>query len=119
MHAVFWNVRASAVLLLAIPVFVGCSSESQLTETRRRGDLVVVALEQFQQDHGRYPASLDELRPQYLREILPPTWGLKTWLYETTANNYKFGVNESARTGDGDSLWLRYEGEKHGWQMGD
>jgi hypothetical protein len=114
-----WSVRTGVVLLLLMPLFAGCSNESQLNETRRRGDLVVVALSKFQRDHGRYPASLDELRPKYLCEIPLPTWGLKAWHYATSREGYEFGVNESVRTGDGDSTWLRYEGQNHGWQMGD
>jgi hypothetical protein len=88
-------------------------------ETKRRGDVVIQALNNFHADHGRFPRSLAELSPQYLEEIPEPDWGLRRWLYEPDGSDFYLRVNETEHTGDGDSHWLRYEGDKSGWRMGD
>lgn len=77
------------------------------------------ALKRYHADHGQYPATLDDLTPHYLQEIPPPTWGLRTWYYSPNATSFQIGVDESKYTGDGNSHWFRYLGDKHGWQTGD
>ena len=98
----------------------GCGDRQDgVDETKRRGDLIVQALNKYYAVKKQYPATLDDLCPQYLREIPGPTWGLEAWIYEPRKSDFQLQVNETSRTGDGDSYWLRFEGEKWGWQMGD
>jgi hypothetical protein len=108
-----------AMLLIAL-CLVGCSSGRQkMAETTQRGNRIVRALEQYHADRGRYPNSLTDLSPKYLREIPPPTWGLRTWQYQSRASDFTLRVDESVHTGDGDSRWLQYMGKQLGWQVGD
>jgi hypothetical protein len=108
-----------AVVAVGLLCVLGCSHDDELKETERRGETIVVALKQYHADHSHYPFFLDDLCPQYLDEILPPTWGLETWNYTSTGKDFSLGFDESPNTGDGDSLWFRYLGEENGWQTGD
>ena len=45
------------------------------------GNEIVEALQVYFEDNGRYPASLDELVPKYLKEIKKPLWGDSGWEY--------------------------------------
>jgi hypothetical protein len=114
-------VRLLPLLLLPVVLcLVGCSSGRRaLEETKHKGDQIIHALEQFRADHGKYPKSLADLSPKYMQEVPPPTWGLKTWQYEADEKGFTLRVDESIFTGDGNSHWLRYMGEKWGWQIGD
>jgi hypothetical protein len=119
-----------ALVAAAIMVVVGCAQrhriewhKREIEETKRRGNLIIQAIDAFHLDHKTYPKSLSALSPKYLSEIPQPAWGLKSWKYETTADGKADGfvlrVDESEDTGNGDALWLRYEGRRFGWQMGD
>lgn len=107
-------------LLLISLCLCGCSSDrGKIDETKRRGDMIIRALEQFHSDRGYYPQSLADLAPKHIKELAPPTWGLKEWQYESRGSEFTLKVNESMHTGDGSSRWLRYEGTKYGWHIGD
>jgi len=98
----------------------GCSSDqSKINETKQRGDQIIQALEQFIADQRHYPRSLSELSPKYIEKLPTPAWGLKAWQYEADEDEFTLKVDESIHTGDGNSRWLRYQGEKWGWQIGD
>lgn len=56
--------------------------EGRLEESKRVGAEVVAGLIAYHSDEGTYPERLDELVPQYLPEVPPPTWGLERWSYE-------------------------------------
>lgn len=108
------------LLLLVVLCLPGCSSgRAKIEDTKQKGNQIIRALEQFRADHGRYPKSLTDLSPRHIRELSPPTWGLKMWEYESDGKAFTLGVDESIHTGDGDSRWLRYQGQKWGWQIGD
>lgn len=112
--SVYFSVMTVCLLCVA-----GCGRRHGLEETERRGDTIIVALEKYFADQAQYPPFLNDLTPQYLQEVPAPTWGLETWEYSTTGNEFLLGVNESTNTGDGDAFWFRYLGEEHGWQTGD
>jgi hypothetical protein len=114
--SVFFAVLTVALCVVCV---AGCTNDNNLVETERRGDIIVGALKKFHADHGHYPAFLNDLSPQYLNEIPPPTWGLETWKYTPNSTDFYFGVDESTSTGDGDSLWFNYLGDVDGWQTGD
>jgi hypothetical protein len=103
--------------LTVVVCFAGCSDKRRIDETKRTGNQVIQALEQFRSDRGHYPKSLSDLSPKYLRELPAPTWGVKKWQYEANKGEFTLRVDESVHTGDGDSRWLRYQGK--GWGMGD
>jgi hypothetical protein len=108
---------SSAVLLGALR-FSG--SSGSIDETVRRGNIIIQALNKYHEDRGQFPATLTDLRPEYLKEIPTPDWGLRAWKYGREAGtSFYLGVDETKYTGDGDSRWLRYDGPKWGWQEGD
>lgn len=52
-----------------------------MAESRVRGTELVEALESFRAARGAYPATLDELAPQYLERTEPPLVGRGKWAY--------------------------------------
>lgn len=54
----------------------------RLAETKVLGTEVVAALEAYRSDEGTYPASLDDLAPEYLAAVPDPVWGLGRWSYQ-------------------------------------
>ena len=78
-------VKSLFFLLLSVALCLsGCSSgQGKIDETKQNGNQVIRALEQFRTDRGQYPKSLADLSPKYIQELPPPTWGLKTWQYES------------------------------------
>lgn len=79
------------VLLLLISMS-GCSdpnwSEEKIRETQARGDLIIGALEKYRSDTGKYPKTLEQLAPNYLVEIEPPTAGKMEWQYLSGGKNF-------------------------------
>jgi hypothetical protein len=97
----------------------GCSNDREIPETKRRGDQIIEALEQYHADHSRYPTSLEKLLPKYIQEIPVPTWGLRAWRYQTDGKEYTLRVNESTCTGDGNYRYLQRQGRNCSWDIGD
>lgn len=114
---------AKTLFFLLLPVALclsGCSDDrGSIKETKQRGNQIIQALEQSRAARGQYPKSLADLSPKYIQELPSPAWGLKTWQYESDGKEFTLRVDESVRTGDGNSHWLRYQGKKWGWQIGD
>lgn len=78
-----------------------------------------MALKQFEKDNGKYPESLQDLTPRYLQTISPPAWGLGRWIYTVNPDGFDLRVNETIYTGDGDSMYLRYDERESKWVTGD
>ncbi len=85
--------RIIALVLLAMAVS-GCDkfqaflaaeswkwSASGVAETRRRGEVICHAIEAYREKTGKYPSRLEDLQPEFLREIPQPTVGHKRWDY--------------------------------------
>ena len=79
-------------------------SASGIAETRRRGDIVSTAIEAYRARTGRYPATLRDLQPEFLREIPQPTVGYKEWDY--------LPIDQ------GTNYWLRVVASEFGRQLG-
>jgi hypothetical protein len=58
-------------------------SDADVAETKRRGDLVRQALEQYRSRTGTFPRELQSLVPTYIDTIPKPRVGRKVWKYET------------------------------------
>jgi hypothetical protein len=112
--------QRALVILTILQCCSGCSrGRKRLEETIQIGNEVVSALDAFMKDNEHYPDSLGELSPKYIGEIPSPAWGLRQWKYSSQGKEFSLSVDESRRTGDGNSRWLRYRPDGHGWQIGD
>lgn len=74
-------VTSVAIGLGAIVYAYAHKDEGALEQSKERGAVLVAALDSYRQAHGTYPAALDELVPEYVAVIEPPTWGLARWRY--------------------------------------
>jgi len=81
-------------------VFAGCYSwrESQVTDTKKRGDDVHHALSQYHNKTGAFPPSLETLVPQYLKVIPQPTVGKRTWTYKAYADHTGYLLSVARRS---------------------
>lgn len=105
-----------AVSALLIFLTASCNnwSDAQVEETKRRGDIVRNALQQYRDRTGAFPDELTQLIPAYLREIPQPTVGKKSWDYWIVKGGsfYRIGVaiasqSEPDLQADSDSTsWL-------------
>jgi len=92
------RVRSGCGLLAAaagLIALAGCTgvedwSPASVAETQLRGDRIAAALNNYRQDEGEYPTSLDALVPTYLSEVPPPTAGNGLWGYESYDRNSRF-----------------------------
>jgi hypothetical protein len=66
-----------AAALIASGFFRPYFGRQEAVRASHEGDAIVLAALQFHRDHGRAPASLDELVPQYL--TIPPSSPIGTW----------------------------------------
>jgi type II secretory pathway pseudopilin PulG len=74
-------VTAVAIGLGAIVYLYAHKDEGALEESKERGAVLVAALDSYRQEHGTYPAALDDLVPEFIAVVEPPTWGLARWRY--------------------------------------
>ena len=108
------------VIITLLLSCIGCMSQrKKLEETRQVGNQIVRALEAYHAEQGKYPRSLEDLIPKFLKEIPRPRWGLHQWIYEPSETSFTLQVNETHRTGDGDSLYYRYFPKDQKWEIGD
>ena len=96
---------ALSVLLFVSSILClsGCGngdwSDRAVRESQKRGNAIVIALEQFKSDQGEYPQSLAELIPDYLVEIEQPIAGTQPWQYKRNTDGT--GTGFSLAFGDG------------------
>jgi hypothetical protein len=70
-------------------------------ETKRRGDLIISAIEKYHAETGAYPPTLTSLVPEYMTEIPAPVVGKGVWHYLVRPERqfYEISVEDEARTG--------------------
>jgi hypothetical protein len=81
-----WIWCGGPVLIGIITLVLLFASHSNWTqknyeETVRRGNEIVAALDAYRLEHQAYPKTIEELRPVYFKEILPPLVGNEKWQY--------------------------------------
>ena len=91
------SLRISYILMLLgiLCSFGACDnwSDRQVAETKRRGENVRHALDQFHQDTGSYPTDLEVLSSKYLHEIPQPTVGKRKWNYEVFGGGASYALS--------------------------
>ena len=86
------------------------SIERDRLTTIRIGNEIVEALQTYYDDNKRYPISLDELVPKYLKEIKEPLWGDSGWEYGGSPSLLKVGYKSY------DALYpMMIYNQEHGW----
>ena len=96
--------RRNALLLLALCVCVSCKQAEVRHDAEVKQQLAMIraAIERFHKENNRYPHTLNELVPKYLRAIPvdPTTNSAATWRVtteETVAPNVDFTSREAAK----------------------
>jgi hypothetical protein len=83
--------------IILLPVLIICTyGAGWLIEpqaiTEARAGRIAQAVEQYQQDNGVYPSSLEALTPQYMPFILGPLTGRgQVWCYQGNTTSYRLG----------------------------
>lgn len=82
--------------LLAMVVLVVQSADEwsalRIYSSKRTGNRIIDSLDAYERDHGAYPATLNELVPQYLSELPPPMAGDSVWRYDREAGAKSFSL---------------------------
>jgi len=91
--------RRSELALLLVFGLASCDnwSDTQVAETKHRGDMVCRALEAYRARTGKVPDSLQQLQPDFLPEIPQPTVGKRAWTYETYQNGRSYNLSVAIR----------------------
>lgn len=76
------------IIVIALVIAAGAGlyvyahrDEGALAESKERGAALVAALQAYEREHGTYPRQLEDLVPEYVAAVEPPTWGLERWRY--------------------------------------
>ena len=74
-----------AMLLMAVVMLSGCESwsASSIEESKKRAEPIIVALEEYFSNHGAFPKTLEDLVPDYIKELPLPTAGTRSWRYKS------------------------------------
>jgi hypothetical protein len=91
-------------VLIVFPSYSRAALQTEYARQIRDATLVAIALERYRRDAGRWPASLDELTPQYLAQVPPDRYDgqpIKYRLVDGDPLLYSVGVN---RVDDGGRL---------------
>ena len=110
--------RIIAICLLLVAT-VGCNkwSENRIRETKRRGEIIAPAIEAYHTKYGRFPAHLEDLKPEFLRDIPQPTAGYGEWDYLVVSDGREWALDvagsewgpQLSRISDGE--WLFFRGD--------
>lgn len=87
----------------------------RVLQTKINGYSIIVALEKYKNDNGKYPSSLDLLVPDYLQGIWPPIMGPKEWIYYEDSDGQVFHIRAETNLSEGA---LDYESDIGFWYHG-
>lgn len=79
-----WPEIVVTLLVLAIGagVYIYAHRDvGQLEESKQVGAVLVEALYRYQEERGSFPDELEQLMPDYVEAVEPPSWGLQRWRY--------------------------------------
>ena len=71
------------------------SEENRLKETKKAGNIIKDALEDYARKYNKYPEDLNKLVPEFLFSIENPEWGVRKWHYQVQADNYELSVSKN------------------------
>ncbi len=108
-----------AVICFFLLTTSGCErwSDSRIRETKRRGEIIAPAIEAYRAKYAKYPPHLEDLKPDFLREIPQPTAGGREWDYLVVSEGREWALSvvgsewgpQLTRISDGD--WLYFPGD--------
>ena len=64
--------RMSVIIIILLLPFRGCFSTQGLSTEAPEIERLILLLEQYKNDQGKYPSKLDQLRPDYTAQIPIP-----------------------------------------------
>ena len=83
-----------AISVILVAAISGCSngnwSDDKVKDSQVRGDRIASALNQHYTDKGSFPATLEDLVPDYIQEIEPPLAGNQRWKYNVIDSGSDF-----------------------------
>lgn len=85
-----------AFTLLVTILLTACSNwnKRNVDATIVNGNKVVLAIEKYKQQNGKYPKKLIELTPSYIAELPLPLVGTKIWECVLEGDGFYLGVND-------------------------
>ena len=115
MRKFFYAIIAVLLLLLAMDVVFQKIIPIKVRKGQETGDIIVLALEAYKNDHGRYPERLAELAPDHLAVIPQPKLGLRDWEYKYFAQTGQFQLSSAFNDEGYPSIY--YVPDSSGWRF--
>jgi len=78
-------IACCCLLILVVPVCT--SQDEEIRLNKERGNQIIQAIDAYTQEHGQFPARLDDLVPVYIPEI-PKTVGGEDFVYHVWYSEY-------------------------------
>ena len=118
-NIVFLIIVLIAVLLVSLALvsskFKNHDYTLKVLQTKINGYSIVVALEKYKNDNGKYPTTLNLLVPDYLQGIRPPMMGPKEWIYSGKSDGQVFHIRAETSLSEGA---LDYDSDGGFWYHG-
>jgi hypothetical protein len=86
----------------------------QINLAKKHGDLTILAIKAYREDHGRYPARLEDICPKYMPQILQPPMGKHSWEYWVNEQGDDFSLSVDIADGDSEELLFI---KNRGWKL--
>lgn len=80
-------------IILAILIALISSTTSSRTPDFQGATILIHALDQYRFDHGKYPANINQLVPNYLTKIPFAYSNSVEWIYSGDATGFDLGVH--------------------------
>ena len=112
------TIQIVTILFATCVFFASCSDDwsmARYEESKRRGNRIIEALDQYMEDHSLYPDDLAILVPEYLDTIEPPVAGNKKWVYWINESKKIFNLGFEDDLESKPECWYSSDINDPGW----
>ena len=96
------NLLTILLVVCTATLLLSCTdwSKENIDTTIEKGNRLIEAVHQYQQNEGRFPAKLSQLKPSYISKIPLPDVGNRKWDYVLERKGFYLGVNGFSEESD-------------------
>jgi hypothetical protein len=79
--------------------------QRSIEHSKLGGNKIIAALEKYKKAEGVYPESLEQMIPNYLDQIVSPSYGEQVWRYFPDAKRTSFSLSFTDKQGNMTTTW--------------
>lgn len=87
--------------------------EKRVEDTRLIGNVIADKINEYHKDNNKYPMSLDELTPKYIKSIPGPLVGSGEWTYRVQSDGSRWELMVDGPDITDPAMWISSTG--NGW----